>query len=50
MPMQGARLRRPVRDPGRKHETGSFDMQNKKIDENNKTEIAERKIKEMSHV
>jgi|PlaIllAssembly_1097288.scaffolds.fasta_scaffold447829_2 hypothetical protein len=48
--MQGARSRRPVCNPGRKHETGGFAMRNKKMDENKKSEIAERKIKEMSHV
>jgi hypothetical protein len=36
--------------PGLQYETGSFDMRNKKVDENKKSEIADCKKKEVSHV
>jgi len=48
--VKGARSRQTICNPGLQYETRSINMRNKKVDENKKSEIADRKMKEVSDV
>jgi hypothetical protein len=50
IPVQGARWRQPVCNPGLQYETGGFDMRNKKADANKKNKITDSRMKEGCHV